>query len=68
LKIINVKAKEETVLYWDFVFLNYKGEQMLYCCVAPTFNLAYKSFLKYIGVGEYTLLSCSTDGTRYRLQ
>ena len=68
MKIFNVKVKERTVKYWDFVFLNYKGEQLLYSCVAPTFALACASFHRYMFGCEYTLLSCSTDGKAYALQ
>lgn len=64
---INVKVKEKCVRYWDIVFLNYKGEELLYCCVAPNYALALRSFARYMDGAKYKLISCSTDGKCYVL-
>ena len=64
---MHLKVKCKTVFYWDIFFENYKGEKMLYSCVAPNKGLAIKSFACFMGTAKYNLLSCTTDGKRYAL-
>lgn len=64
---VKPKVKQRLVRYWDFTFKNYFGMEMTYCCVAPNYGLAYKSFLRYMGGAKFTLLGCSTDGIDYLL-
>lgn len=68
MKIKEVKVKKSVVRYWNFEFLNWKGERMFYHCVAPNFQLAYKSLLKYLDGCSYEVLSCVTDGETFCLQ
>lgn len=65
---IDVKVKSTSVQYYDFEFYNKDKEKLLYCCTAPTFDLAYKNFKRYTEFTPVTLLSCTTDGQRYRLE
>lgn len=61
------KVKCNTVFYWDIVFENYKGERMLYCCVAPNFVKAVNNFVRFMGTAEFNMISCTTDGKSYVL-
>lgn len=59
MKIKRILARKRRVYYWDFEFLNYRGEKLLYCCVAPTFDLALQSFKRYTEFSPVTLLGCT---------
>lgn len=66
--MVKVKYKGyKAVRYWDFVFLNYKGDELLYCCVAPNYALALQSFVRFMDAAKFKLVSCTTDGVRYAL-
>lgn len=68
MKIKSVKVNQKLVKYWNFIFLNWQGEEMYYHCVAPTFQLAYKSLLKYLDGCTYDVIACYTDGQTFCLQ
>ena len=68
MKILNVKCKRKFVKYWDFDFLNYKGERLMYCCVAPDYSSALRSFFAYVESAPVQLLGVATDGARYELK
>ena len=67
MKIKSIKIKKAPVYYWDIVFENYEGVELLYSCVAPNFVLAVNSFVKFMGSADYQLISCTSDGMAYEL-
>lgn len=64
---VKPKVKQRLVRYWDIVFKNYFGMEMTYCCVAPNYGLALKSFYRYMDGAKFTLLSVTTDGQEFTL-
>lgn len=69
-KVKNKKkeTQKNTVKYYDFEFLNYRGEKLLYCCVAPNIEKAYDNFCKYTEFAPVTLLGVTCDEKEYVLQ
>lgn len=59
--------KKAPVYYWDIVFKNYEGEEIVYTCVAPNYVKAVCSFVKFMGCARYDFVSCTTDGKSYTL-
>ena len=57
----------EVVYYWDIVFKNYKGDEILYTCVAPDRSRALLNFQRYMGCAKFDFVSCKTDGIGYAL-
>lgn len=59
--------KKAPVYYWDIVFKNYKGEEIIYSCVAPNYAKAVYSFVRFMGCARYDFVSCTTDGRAFVL-
>ncbi len=59
--------KKAPVYYWDIVFKNYEGEEILYTCVAPNYAKAIYSFVRFMGCARYDFVCCTTDGKAYAL-
>lgn len=64
---VNVKVKGKCVYYWDIVFKNYEGEEIIYTCVAPNYAKAIYSFVRFMGCARYDFVCCTTDGRAYAL-
>lgn len=64
---VNVKVKGKCVYYWDIVFKNYEGEEIVYTCVAPNYAKAVYSFVRFMGCARYDFVCCTTDGKAYGL-
>ena len=59
--------KKVPVYYWDIIFKNYEGDEILYTCVAPNYAKAVYSFVRFMGCARYDFVSCTTDGKAYAL-
>lgn len=64
---MNKNLKKAPVYYWDIVFKNYQGEEIVYTCVAPNYAKAVYSFVRFMGCARYDFVSCTTDGIGYVL-
>ena len=66
IKTVRLKSSDkpgtQSVYYYSFVFLNYRGEQLLYMCTAVSLKLAMKQFKKYMGSAPYTLKGVTAAG------